>query len=88
MATKTSLKKCISILSVSIAITPTIYFVKCNSAKFLRIIFKLRNGGVAKIFQRVGGGGGGLGSHYVKPRLLMACRHPSRVLLNETFFFG
>ena len=30
MATKTSLKKWIFILSVSIAITPTIYFVKCK----------------------------------------------------------
>ena len=34
---------------------------------FLRIIFKFRNGGIARIFQGEGGGGG---SHYVNPGYL------------------
>ena len=33
---------------------------------FLRIIFKFRNGGIARIFQGEGGGG----SHYVNPEYL------------------
>ena len=35
---------------------------------FLRIIFKFRNGGIARIFQGEGGEGGG--SHYVNPGYL------------------
>ena len=53
---------------------------------FLRIIFKFRNGGIARIFQGEGGGGG---LTLCQPRVLtrLACLHPGHVLLNVTFFF-
>ena len=52
-------------------------------------MFKLRNGGIGRIFHGVEGEGGG-GSHYDKPRVLtrLKCRHPGHVLLNVTFFFS
>ena len=53
---------------------------------FLRIIFKFRNGGIARIFQGEGGGGAHTMSTQGTYQTGMST-HPGHVLLNVIFFF-